>query len=229
MTEDELVRIYPRLWHMAEDGAWPSIRAQGLLSTSALLDRYGLSGPARDALEARRRPQGTRIARAGLPDAVVRDQKPMSDAALRRCLDDGLGPADWYRILNDKAFFWLSRRRLRHLLDARAYRGRPQTVLTLCTRSLVAAHRDRILLSPINSGAAFMRPVRRGRGTFMRIAAYPYAERRATRSRDDALVELTVAGGVPDVADHVLAVHRLADGAAAEIWRSPRAAPDDGP
>jgi hypothetical protein len=47
VTEEELVSIYPRLWHMAEDGSWPSIADNGLLSTSALLDLYGVSGKSR--------------------------------------------------------------------------------------------------------------------------------------------------------------------------------------
>ena len=41
MTVDELLATYPRLWHMAMDGSWPSIEKRGLLSTSALLELYG--------------------------------------------------------------------------------------------------------------------------------------------------------------------------------------------
>jgi hypothetical protein len=33
----ELKRITPRVWHAAEAAAWPRIRQQALLSTSALL------------------------------------------------------------------------------------------------------------------------------------------------------------------------------------------------
>src|SRR4051794_1629860 len=106
---------------MAEPGSWPSIRENGLLSTSAILDRYGVEGDARAAIESRRRPECVTLTRKGLPDAVVRDQKPMRDEALQRCLECGMTPADWYRILNERTFFWLSRARLRRLLGARAY------------------------------------------------------------------------------------------------------------
>ncbi|WP_407528489.1 DUF7002 family protein [Methylobacterium oryzisoli] len=227
MTEQDLVETYPRLWHMAEAGSWASIRANGLLSTRALLDLYGVAGAAREAILSRRRPDSVTLRRAGLPDAVVRDQKPMSDAGLRACLDDGLTPAQWYEILNEKVFFWPSRERLRRLLAARAYRGTPHLVLTLRTASLVAAHRDRVLMSPINSGATIMRPQRRGYATFRTIADYPVAERR--RRAADAVAEVVVRDGVPDVADHVLAVHRCHLGEAETIWRSPEAGPDDGP
>ena len=51
MKEADLVRIYPRLFHMAEDGSLTSIQAHGLLSTTALLDLYEIGGPVRAAIE----------------------------------------------------------------------------------------------------------------------------------------------------------------------------------
>ena len=53
MTEGELaelIRDCPTLYHMAECGSWPSIRRHGLLSTSALLDLYGVQGAERDVI-----------------------------------------------------------------------------------------------------------------------------------------------------------------------------------
>ena len=221
MTGEELLRDAPRLHHMAEDGAWPSIRRHGLLSTSALLDLYGVEGAARDAIEARRRPAGVPLSRDGLPGAVVRDQRPLSDAGLRRCLDDGLSPADWYRILNARAFFWPSAARLRRLLGARAYRGQAQTVLTLDTASLLAVHGARVELSPINSGATIFGGPRRGRRTFLPLADYPFAAWRAKRPAGEGVVEVTVPGGVRDAADHVVLVERVIDGVVTEVWRRP--------
>lgn len=219
MTGAELALHYPRLYHMAEDGAWPSIRAHGLLSTSALVRAHGLAGEAAAALEGRRRPAGVRLAGPGLPEAVLRDQGPMSDAALRRCLDDGLVPEDWYRLLNGRVFFWPSRARLLRLLGARAYRRRPQTVLTLDTASLVAAHGDAMALSAINSGATIFGGPRRGLGTFVPLGAYPFAAWRARRGLADAVVEVTVPDRVPHAADHTLAVERVADGVTTALWR----------
>lgn len=219
MTGAELARHYPRLYHMAEDGAWPSIRTHGLLSTSALLRAHGVAGEAAAGLEARRRPAGVRLSGPGLPEAVLRDQGPMSDAALRRCLDDGLAPEDWYRRLNGRVFFWPSRARLLRLLGARAYRHRPQTVLTLDTASLVAAHGDTVELSPINSGATIFGGPRRGLGTFVPLAACPFAAWRAKRGLAGAVVEVTVPDRVPDAARHTLTVERMDGGVAAELWR----------
>lgn len=214
MTEAELVAAHPQLWHMAEDGAWPSIQRHGLLSTTALLDLYGVGGEARETLEARRRPAPAALAAAGLPGAVVRDQGPLSEAKLAACLDDGLSPADWLRLLNRRVFFWLKRRRLDELLAGRAYRNRPHTVLTVDTASLLAAHGSRVTLSPINSGATVYDAKRRGLSTFRSVADYPLRE----KGRRKAIAELTVEHSVPDIADHVVAVHRAAGGGFELLW-----------
>ena len=220
MTGGELAALYPCLYHMAEDGAWPSIRHHGLLSTSALLDLYRVEGDAREAVEGRRRPAGVTLTREGLPGAVVRDQKPMTDAALRRCLDDGLTPSDWYRMLNGRVFLWPSPRRLGTLLDA--YRGLTHTVLTLDTASLVAVHGGTIALSPYNSGSTMRNAPRRGRNTFLPLADYPLAAWRARRSAAEAVAEVTVPGAVRDAARHTVLVERVRDGAREVLWRRER-------
>ncbi|MDB5603425.1 MAG: hypothetical protein JWP25_325 [Bradyrhizobium sp.] len=229
MTEEELIRHFPRLWHMAEDGSFESIKAHGLLSTTALLDLYSKAGEERTALESQRRPDSVAISKEGLPNAIVRDQKPMTESALKRCLPEDVTPKEWFEILNDRAFFWLSRERLRGLLAARAYRGRPQTVLTVDTAGLLKSNGARVELSPLNSGATIYNPQPRGRETFLPIADYPFDERRKTRSVEKSVVELVVRGGVPDIADHLIAAHRVHSGAQQELWRRPGTSADDGP
>ena len=176
-----------------------------------------------------RRHESVAIKKAGLSDAVIRDQKPMTDSALRKCLKYGLTPKEWYEEPNRKTFFWLHKERLWKLLNAKAYRNKPQTILTIDTASLVAAHRDRILLSPINSGSTIMAPQPRGKDTFMSIEAYPYAERRKTRSAANTLVELIVIDGVHDMNDHLIAAHRVHQGKLKGLWRRADLDPNDGP
>jgi hypothetical protein len=224
MTPEALIAQYPRIWHMAMDGSWPSIQVHGLLSTSALLDLYGYAGHKRLALEARRRPESVAISAEGLPGAIIRDQKPMSDSALKKCLLDGTSPEEWYRLLNSKTFFWLSQARLQRLLGARAYRNAPQVILTLNTASLVKVHAPNIMLCPINSGSTIFNPAKRGLNTFKTIADYPFDEWAKKRQRRDAVVELVVSTSVPDITDHVIAVHRVLEQKATEIWRRPGAA-----
>lgn len=229
MKEADLLKHFPRLWHMAEDGSFDSILKHGLLSTSALLDLYRIQGEERAAIESVRRPESIAISKAGLPKAIIRDQKPMTESALSKCLDEELSPKDWFEILNDRTFFWLSRDRLRGLLGARAYRNRPQTVLTVDTASLLNAHRDKIELSPLNSGATIYNPQPRGRETFLPIKDYPFDERRKTRPVDKSVVELVVRGGVPDLSSHLVAAHRIHKGQQEELWRKKGTSIDDGP
>jgi hypothetical protein len=227
VNENVLIDIFPRLYHVTDGGAWPSVRIQGLLSTSALLDLYGVQGPARSAFESERRPTGMILKGDGLPDALLRDQSPMSEKALIRCLD-GMTPREWYRSLNAKVFFWTSMQRLQRLLTAKAGRDVAQLVLTVDTRSLVTTHRDRVLLSGMNTGSTIRRPLPRGPRTFLPIAEFPYEERRRTRSPSDALVEFVVEGAVPDIMDHLIAVDEIRPDRRVEVWRRPVSDVDQG-
>ena len=65
------------------------------------------------------------------------------------------------------------------------------------------------------------------RGTFRPIEAYPFDERRKTRSVEQSVVELVVLRGVPDIASHLIAAHRVHNGSKTELWRRPGAAGAD--
>ncbi len=132
----------------------------------------------------------------------------MDDAGLRRCLPPTMAPADWYRLLNSKVFFWLTPARLNRLLGARPYRDAEHDVLELATGPLVAAYRSAITLSPINSGSTRPFGVKRGLETFSAIDKYDYAFWRCRRPRGERVVELAVTGGIPDIARFVTRVTR---------------------
>jgi hypothetical protein len=191
---------------MAESGSWASIEKNGLLSTSALLDMYEVNGDDRERIEGRRRPESVPINRPGLPTAVIRDQIPMDDAGLLRCLPAHITPTDWYRLLNGKVFFWLTRDRLHRILNAGAYRHKEHDVLELDARALVEAHSERIWLCPMNSGCTKPIPHPRDETTFLRISDYPYSEWSKKRKRGERVVELCVDHSVPDIARFVTRV-----------------------
>lgn len=209
MTEEDLGELFahcPTLFHMAERGSWDSIRERGLLSTSALLDLYGVSGQERQALESQRRPTSVPLDAHDLPRAVIRDQIPMDDARLRQCLPAHITPKDWYELLNTKVFFWLTRDRLHRLTGGRTYRNTSHDVIEVNTKSLIEVNRDRIWFCPMNSGNTMPFPHPRSESTFSRIVDYPYDYWRKKRVRGERIVELAVDYSVPDLSQHVTRV-----------------------
>lgn len=211
MTPDELEELLahcPTLYHMAERDSWPSIREHGLLSTTALLDRFKITGQDRNSIEAERRANSVQI-EEGINRAIIRDQLPMDDKGLLRCLQDGLAPPDWYRTLNNKVFFWLTQERLERLLNAGPYRAQEHDVLVVDARALVVGYADKIWFCPINSGCTKPFPHPRGNKTFQRILQYPYSHWRSKRTRGERVVELAVDYAVPDIAKFTRRVLRM--------------------
>ncbi len=209
ITIDEISGSFPQLYHMSQLGSWPGIQKHGLLSTTALLDLFEVRGDERYRIESCHRPESIPVAHPAHGRAVIRDQKPMSDSSLRKALVDGLEPADWYRLLNSRVFFWLTEKRLDTLLNARAYRDQRHNVLVIDTRHLVERHQHRIWLSPMNSGCTIPFHHKRGPETFRKIADYPYADRKRLA---DPIVELAVDYSVPDIADFVTEVRETGAG-----------------
>ncbi|GAB5451135.1 MAG: hypothetical protein Hals2KO_14630 [Halioglobus sp.] len=209
MEITDFVAEYPVLFHMAECDSWSNVYENGLLSTSALLDLYEISGDLRLAIESQHRPESIEINRVGLPSAVVRDQKPMSDKALRKVLLDGLTPRDWYETLNSKVFFWSSEDKVQVLLNARAYRDKVHDVISIDTAKLVQKYGDKIVVCPYNSGSTIMKPVRRGLDFFTPIEDFDFDVWRKKRGRSKAVTEVCVEGGVNDVRKIVIEVRRM--------------------
>ena len=211
MTPDEFAERFPRLYHVTEPGAAASVRRHGLLTTLDALALFGVDGARREALTARRRPDFVAVEHPEHGTLVVNDNKPLSEKALETCLDDGLAPSDWLRILNSMVFLWPDEDGVRSLLNARANRGRAREVLVFDTRSLAAAHLDAMRLSPINSGSTIRKPARRGLATYSKVADHSFDEWRRRRGGSDRVREVAIEGSVPDAADHLIEVR---DGAA---------------
>ncbi|MDN8006886.1 hypothetical protein QZM96_27775 [Burkholderia multivorans] len=205
MDLNTFVERYPTLYHMAERGAWPSIRARGLLSTTATLDYYNITGDERARHEVTHRPEKVAIGPAG-NQIILRDQKPMEPSRLEKALRGGVTPEEWYKFLNDKVFMWAQEHRLFGLLGARAYRKLEHDVLTIETAALMEKHADRIWLCPMNSGNTFPMPHIRGLDTFQRIASYP-TKRNGLPAKE--VVEVVVDYNIPDIAEFVVEVRRI--------------------
>jgi hypothetical protein len=205
ISQEQFLALYPRLYHMAQAGSWPSIKRRGLLSTSALLDLFEVNGTAREAIESQHRPNSVEITHATHGRAVIRDQKPMSEKALLKCLV-GTTPRQWYELLNRRVFFWVTQNRVLTLLSARAYKNHEHDVLTIDARALLERYAARLTLSPINSGSTVYNPKLRGLDLFKPLTAFPFEGRQ--RYGERAVAELSVEHSVPDLKDFVIRVER---------------------
>lgn len=214
MQKEELIAYYPRVLHMAHADAWPGIRRHGLLSTERLVDLFDVDGAQRLQLLRMRRPDSVKLSHPVRGEVVIRDQKPLAVSKLVRLLD-GITVADYLMLLNARVFCWTSYPRLLGLLNGRAYRDEPQLVLTLDTASLVKVHGDAIALTRINSGATVYIRGRRGEHTFESIQRFVHPRPRAG-STPRAVIELTIAGGVPDITDHLIRAERWEAGRVVE-------------
>lgn len=219
MDDKELIEHFPRLFHVTEAGAWSSIRRHGLLSTSALLQAFGVSEPRRSQIEAQ-----PRLRDVVLEDqhgrVVIRDNRPLRPHILRSCLEGSV--SDWCRLLNARVFFWASERRLRNHLRARGHRGQPRDILVVDTRRLLARHCDSISLCAFNSGSAlYPNAPRRGADSFLPVDVYPFDRYRVRQGVSEAVAEVCVAHGLIDIEAVVSTVHAVAcDGNMRIIWSS---------
>jgi hypothetical protein len=203
MRTADLVSQYPEIYHMAEDGSWPNIREHGLLSISALLDKWEYSGLAREEIECKHRPNKVCIHHKKYGTAVVRDQKALHPERLKKCLPKDITVEDWCKFINKRVFFWADWIGLKILLSANAYIYKPHLVITVNTRALLQRYESEVALSPINTGSTYARkgkadPEPRSFATFQRIPEYTY----------HWVNELAVDYGIPDVVSFAISVAR---------------------
>ncbi len=203
MKIDKLLTDYQYLYHMAEDGSWENILKHGLLSTSALLDKWGYSGRKREEIEIECRREKKTICHPEFGEVVIRDQKVMPPESLDTCLLANLKPRDWYKLINGKIFFWAKKERLGWFLGAQEYKNSPHVVIKVDTSVLLNQYANRIRLTNLNTGSTISRkpypPKKRGLESFQRIEDFsPFSE----------VVELAIDYGIPDIVSYAISVTR---------------------
>jgi hypothetical protein len=206
MNIQNFVQKYPYLYHMAEANTWESIRDNGLLSTTAILDYHGVSGVDREAYEFLHRPKMMEVSSTAHQLMVLRDQIPMPPNRMAIGLRNGITPSDWYFFLNQKVFFWATRERLMTLLNARHYRNVEHDVLTVDTASFINDYANRVSICHMNSGNTFPIPHMRDYSIFTSIDAYP------TKANGDPIkevAEVTINYSVPDIHNYTIKVERI--------------------
>ncbi|WP_442508336.1 DUF7002 family protein [Novipirellula sp. SH528] len=191
MTEDEFIAIHPCLYHIAEGGSWPSVQQHGLESTSAILDRFEVTGPRRVAIESARRATSERLEHEQHESVVIRDQKPISETKLATALE-GMTTAEWYTMLNGYVFLWPSVDRRNGMLSS--YGDQNHDVLTIDTQRLLDVYGGQLMLSPINSGNTLYDAAPRGADTFVQLAQCPFDDwrKRKKKKAEEVIAEATL-------------------------------------
>lgn len=228
---EHLVRTHPQLYHVTAPGAWESIREVGLLSAAMLADRYGVEGRRRSRLIQRCRDANETLTADGLPDAVLYDHEPFNeDRLLAQLAFQGarITLEDWWSRMSGRVFLWASWERQQEYVA----RHVPRDLLVIDTRSLVAKHRWSVQL------CAHDNHFNHGTGDpdhgnlFLGISEwYRYWRRHGLEKLP--VVEFTVLGCIPDIADHVVRVfsvqandHRASWSRerlkTTTIWKAPR-------
>jgi hypothetical protein len=214
---EQLAALHPLVYHMAEDGSWPSIRERGLLSTQAIVDLYQPDDETRVEILAAVRRRKITLTRNGLPGITIRDQLPAK--FLHACMNEGVSPQEYLDVLNSRVFFWVSIQRLKTLLHARLYRNLRHTVLRVDTAELLRAYQGRVQLAPYNTGSMHVpNAPKRGPDVFTDLADYPYEDwARRRGGSGDLIVELTIDYAVPDISSYVTRAETWADGLPTEL------------
>lgn len=191
MNTSALIEKYPHLFHTAFAENWENINKHGLLSTSALLDLFEITGKEREEIECTHRSRNYTITHPVHGTAVIRDQHPLNEKKLRSCLR-GMTVQEWYKLLNGMVFFWTDRSDLDSMRGA--YPDVAQRTFVVDTRKLIDKHESKVRLSSINSGSVLYKPAFRGRNTFVPVFAFDYNE-------EGKVKELTVKDKVEDILD----------------------------
>lgn len=214
MQPKDLWHHYPVLYHIAWGGSWPSIKEYGLLSSKLLLQSYGKSDDETARLTRARRPHWVEIDCPGRPQAMLRDQKPLTDDGLRRALRGTAEPWQWYELINSMVFFWPTKARLTSMLSASAYREVAHDVLVVDTKKLVELEESSIRLSCMNSGCTRPKACHRDMNLFKRLQEYPFETRLKEQGRKGAVAEVCVLDRVERIRE---AVRDVKSGLAHEI------------
>lgn len=138
----------PAVYHLTAAQNLPLIlKHKKIFSANRLID---MSADAENIpIKRQRRPEHT-IITIGNDEYSIRDQRPISEKALQKCLTNGWVCADFYEHLNNRVFTWPTIDRLQRHYDR--YQGENPVILILDTAKLFAVN-PTPLFCRLNSGA----------------------------------------------------------------------------
>jgi len=147
MELDNFIRQRPYLYHLTNvQNAENIISERRIYSANKIIE---LSGDSYDNINRRRRIEHTEI-KVGEQSYFLRDQRPISEKALAKCLTGGWQVSDFLYHLNDRVFMWPTLDRLwRHF---NRYEHENPVILRFHTREIIDSN-PHVKFCRLNSGA----------------------------------------------------------------------------
>jgi hypothetical protein len=148
MNIQEFIEKRPELYHLTAQSNFPIIKKyKRLYSTNKIID---LSGDKELIKIKRERRPSHLLVKLGEDSFSLRDQRPISEKALKKCLTDNWECADFYEHLNDRVFTWPTLNRLYRHYDR--YKGENPAILILNTEEVFNLNLQP-LFARLNTGA----------------------------------------------------------------------------
>ena len=187
MNIERFISLRPYLYHLtSKENAEKIVDGRVLYSTNELLRRSDATN--HDQLNRKRRAESVPI-KIGEETFWLRDQLPISEVNLVKCLTDGWGVGDFLYHLNDRVFMWPTIGRL--MSHYMTYESEKPVLFRFSTAEILAAN-PHVKFCRLNSGATRSNsylggaPPDRGSRTFL-----PASEFERTPSQ---VVEVTFEG-----------------------------------
>jgi hypothetical protein len=148
MNLQDFITARPFLYHLTSDNNYPLIIADRILySTNQLIHLSGNSSYQNIGTAKRFTHQEIFI---GDQKYMIRDQQPVSEIALSKCLTNGWTNSDFFHHLNDRVFMWPTLDRLRR--HFKRYAAENPVILRFDTRAILNAN-PHVKFCRLNSGA----------------------------------------------------------------------------
>lgn len=178
MDLQKFIQERPYLYHLtSEKNATNIIKEKKLYSANTLIDMSGNSSHQQLKTTKRLTHQQIKI-----KDDVfsLRDQRPISEKSLAKCLTDNWTVSDFLHHLNDRVFMWPTLERLwRHF---NRYEQEKPVIFRFSTREIIDSN-PHVKFCRLNSGATRAnsylggKPPERGKDTFLSAPLFNFAVR----------------------------------------------------
>lgn len=170
MKIEEFVTKREYLYHLTDNGNLEKIISRKeLLSAEAILGLSELDKNHQNAFLSERRKKHE-VIKIGADSYHIRDQRPISILNLLKCLTRGFTKEDFFRMLNDRVFFWPTLKRLNS--HFKRYSKENPVILRVRTVDILKIN-PHAEFCRLNSGAtrsnSYLKgaPPERGNGTFL--------------------------------------------------------------